>query len=67
MDRTESTVRNLLTAIEAPLYDVGVLMSRCTQIPEYRPFVINRFPIIHCSFTALKSRNVALKSRTKFG
>jgi hypothetical protein len=28
MDRTESTVRNLLTAIEAPLYDVGVLSER---------------------------------------
>src|SRR3984957_1427403 len=28
MDRTESTVRNLLTAIEAPLYDVGVLSDR---------------------------------------
>jgi hypothetical protein len=28
MDRTESTVRNLLTAIEGPLYDVGVLSDR---------------------------------------
>src|SRR5580704_12333891 len=28
MDKTESTVRNLLTAIEAPLYDVGVLSDR---------------------------------------
>src|SRR5258708_3875508 len=28
MDRTESTVRNLITAIEAPLYDVGVLSDR---------------------------------------
>src|SRR5260370_7301449 len=28
MDRPESTVRNLLTAIEAPLYDVGVLSDR---------------------------------------
>jgi hypothetical protein len=28
MDRTESTVRNLLTAIDAPLYDVGVLSER---------------------------------------
>src|SRR5437879_6473657 len=28
MDRTESTVRNLLTAIEAPLYDVGALSDR---------------------------------------
>src|SRR5271154_4298787 len=28
MDRTESTVRNMLTAIEAPLYDIGVLSER---------------------------------------
>ncbi len=28
MDRTESTVRNMLGAIEAPLYDVGVLSDR---------------------------------------
>ena len=28
MDRTESTVRDMLTAIEAPLYDVGVLSDR---------------------------------------
>jgi hypothetical protein len=28
MDRTESTVRNFLTAIEAPLFDVGVLSDR---------------------------------------
>jgi hypothetical protein len=28
MDRTESTVRNMLTAIEAPLYDIGVLSDR---------------------------------------
>src|SRR5260370_18665570 len=28
LDRTESTVRNLLTAIEAPLYPVGVLSDR---------------------------------------
>ena len=28
MDRTESIVRNMLTAIEAPLYDIGVLSSR---------------------------------------
>ena len=27
MDKTESTVRIMLTAIEAPLYDVGVLVS----------------------------------------
>ena len=28
MDRTEATVRNMLAAIEAPLYDVGVLSDR---------------------------------------
>jgi hypothetical protein len=28
MDRTESKVRIMLTAIEAPLYDVGVLSER---------------------------------------
>ncbi|RZU35411.1 DNA-primase RepB domain-containing protein, partial [Edaphobacter modestus] len=28
MDMTESTVRIMLTAIEAPLYDVGVLSER---------------------------------------
>src|SRR5580704_289026 len=28
MDKTESTVRMMLTAIEAPLYDVGVLSER---------------------------------------
>jgi hypothetical protein len=28
MDRTESTVRLMLSAIEAPLYDVGVLSER---------------------------------------
>src|SRR6202789_2058735 len=28
MDKTESTVRNMLTTIEAPLYDIGVLSDR---------------------------------------
>jgi hypothetical protein len=28
MDKTESTVRNILTAIEAPMYDIGVLSDR---------------------------------------
>jgi hypothetical protein len=28
MDRTEISVRHMLTAIEAPLYDVGVLSNR---------------------------------------
>ena len=33
MDKTESTVRNILTAIEAPLYDIGVLSDR-GMLPE---------------------------------
>jgi hypothetical protein len=37
-------------------------VSRCTQIPEQRLVVINLFPGFDCRFTALKSRNVALKS-----
>src|ERR1700736_2186970 len=28
MDKTESTVRNILTAVEAPLYDIGILSDR---------------------------------------
>jgi hypothetical protein len=28
MDRAEVTVRNMLTAVEAPLYDIGVLSDR---------------------------------------
>jgi len=28
MDRTEITVRNLLKAIKAPLYDIGLLSNR---------------------------------------
>ena len=28
MDKTQSTVRNILTAVEAPLYDIGVLSDR---------------------------------------
>ncbi len=34
MDRTESIVRNMLGAIEAPLYDVGILSDRggCSRV-----------------------------------
>jgi hypothetical protein len=28
MDRAEISVRNMLTAVEAPLYDIGVLSDR---------------------------------------
>ena len=41
-------------------------VSRCTQMLESRSFVFNPFPGFDCIFTALKSRNVALKSRTKW-
>jgi hypothetical protein len=33
MDKTESTVHITLTAIKAPLYDVGVLSERGTALP----------------------------------
>jgi hypothetical protein len=42
-------------------------VSDCTQIPEWRPFEINLLPGFNCRFIALKSRNVVLKPRTKFG
>src|SRR5437763_10131683 len=49
MDRTESTVRNLLTAIEAPLYDVGVLSDR-GMLPGFDSIsaaaVLERLPLI---------------------
>lgn len=53
MDRTESKVRNMLRAIEAPLYDVGVLSSRgmlpgLDGIPASA--VLERLP---CSSTAM--------------
>ena len=57
MDRTESTVRNLLTAIEAPLYDVGVLSDR-GMLPGLDGLsaagVLERLPLLkyrnaHCS------------------
>src|SRR5260370_34483447 len=41
-------------------------MSRCTQFPESRLFVFNPFPGFNCIVTALKSRTVAPKTRTKF-
>lgn len=37
MDRTEATVRNMLAAIEAPLYDIGVLSDRGISHPEIGP------------------------------
>ncbi len=54
MDRTESIVRNMLGAIEAPLYDVGVLSDRgmlpgLDAIPASA--VLERLPL-------LKYRNV---------
>ena len=51
MDRTESTVRNLLTAIEAPLYDVGVLSDR-GMLPGLDSIaaaaVLERLPLLKC-------------------
>src|SRR5258708_29313121 len=41
-------------------------LSRCTQFPELRLFVFNPFPGFNCIVTALKSRTVAPKTRTKF-
>src|SRR5260370_2251462 len=41
-------------------------LSRCTQIPELRLFVFNPFPGFNCIVTALKSRTVAHKTRTRF-
>ena len=42
------------------------LLSRCTQFPESRLFVFNPSPGFNCIVTALKSRTLALKTRTKF-
>jgi len=41
-------------------------LSRCTQFPESRLFVFNIFPGFACIVTAMKSRTVAQKNRTKF-
>jgi hypothetical protein len=41
-------------------------VSRCTQMPDSRLFVFNPFPGFDCIITALKSRTVAHKNRTKF-
>ena len=49
MDRTEATVRNMLNAIEAPLYDVGVLSER-GMLPGLNGItgtaVIERLPLL---------------------
>jgi hypothetical protein len=42
------------------------VLSRCTQFPESRLFVFNPSPGFNCIVTALKSRTLALKTRTKF-
>lgn len=51
MDRTDQTVRRTLAAIEAPLYDVGVLSSRgmlpgLDGIPASA--VLDRLPLLRC-------------------
>jgi hypothetical protein len=56
-----------LSAIPQALRELALQLSRCTQMPECRSLGINDFPVFDCKFTALKYRNVALKSRTKFG
>src|ERR1700728_2606438 len=45
---------------------LAALLSRCTQIPEFRLFVFNLFPGYKCIFPALESRITAHKTRTKF-
>ena len=51
MDRTQQTVRHMLTAIEAPLYDVGVLSSR-GMLPGLDAItgsaVLDRLPLLRC-------------------
>ena len=37
MDKTESTIRKMMTAIEAPLYDIGVLSDR-GMLPGSTPY-----------------------------
>jgi hypothetical protein len=50
MDKFESTVRIMLTAIEAPLYDVGVLSER-GMLPgldgSWRDFINRLFGPVH--------------------
>ncbi len=53
MDRTESIVRNMLAAIEAPLYDVGVLNDR-GMLPG-----LDGIPPLWCS-NASRSSNTAM-------
>jgi hypothetical protein len=40
-------------------------VSRCTQFPESRLFVFNPSPGFNCIVTAVKTRTLALKTRTK--
>src|ERR1700761_1806518 len=53
MDRTEATIRYMLSAVEAPLYDVGILGAR-GMLPGLDRItseeILNRLPL-------LKSRN----------
>ena len=49
MDRAEMTVRNMLAAVEAPIYDIGVLSERSTlpgldNIPAAA--VLERLPLL---------------------
>jgi hypothetical protein len=41
-------------------------VSRCSQIPDCAIFIFNSFPAFQCRVVVLKSRIVAVKSRTNF-
>jgi hypothetical protein len=60
MDKTESTVRKMLTAMEAPLYDIGVLRDRgilpSTAFPP--PRYSTRF---RCSSTATYAARIYIR------
>jgi len=59
MDKTESTVRNLLAAIEAPLYDVGVLGDR-GMLPGPTAFPPPRYSTgLRCSSTAMPTARIS--------
>ena len=72
MDGTKSTVRKMLTAIEAPLYDIGVLSDRgmlpgLDNIPA-AAILDRRLPVkysIYCTtispLSAVNQRNLQVK------
>jgi hypothetical protein len=67
MDRTESTVRKMLTAIEAPLYDIGVLSDRgmlpgLDSIPAAA--VLDRLSLLKPATPAARTSTSALRVST---